>query len=130
MNKFNLKDTDLGDISGTNAMQEHLIEHAELFQTFLRQGVGESRGIYRQIKFPEDIREGPDVIFVPVSEDYGGQIVPILFEKIKVRYRYVDPERCFFRKTHSRIDNDHFVAIADTHTVHPEFADPAEWYDF
>ena len=48
----------------------------------------------------------------------------------KIRNRNIHTERCFFGKTHSRINDNHFVARTDSHTIHPEFADAAQRYYF
>ena len=68
------------------------------------------------------------MVFVPVGEDQGGQVVAIFFEKIEIRDRDVDAIRRFFGKSHAGIDDDHLVAVPDAHAVHPELADAAKRY--
>ena len=65
-----------------------------------------------------------------MCEDDRGQVVTIFFEKIKIWYRNINPKRRLLRKTHARINDDHFVAIANAHAVHPKFADAAQRNNF
>ena len=66
------------------------------------------------------------MVFVSVGENDRGQVVAVLFEKVEIWYRNIDTVWRFFWETHARIDDDHLIAIADAHAVHPEFADAAE----
>ena len=86
--------------------------------------------VNRQVEFFEDVRERADMVFVPVRENDRGQVVAIFFEKIEIRDRDIDAIRRFLGKAHSGIDDDHLVAIADAHAVHPELADAAQWNYF
>ena len=70
--------------------------------------------------------ERSDVVFVAVRQDDRGQIVAIFFEKIEIRDRNIDAVRRFLGKSHAGVDDDHLIAVADAHAVHPELADAAE----
>ena len=70
------------------------------------------------------------MVFVPVGEYDGGQVVAILLEEIEVRDRDIDTKRRLFGKTHAGIDHDHFVAVPDAHAIHSKFADAAQRYYF
>ena len=66
------------------------------------------------------------MIFVSVSEDDRRQIVAVFFEKVEIGNRNIYAEWRFFGKSHTGVDNDHFVGVPDAHAVHPKFADAAE----
>ena len=65
------------------------------------------------------------MILVSVRQHESGEVIAVFFEEIKVRDRDVDTIRRLLGKTHAGIDDDHLIAVADTHAVHPEFADTA-----
>ena len=111
-------------------MHQNVVEHLEFVKTLFRQRQREARSVNRQIVFFENVRQRTNVVLVAVREDNGGQVVAVLFEKVEIRYRNVDAERRFLWKTHTGVDDDHLVAVPDTHAVHPELADPAKRYDF
>ncbi len=69
-------------------------------------------------------------VFVSVRQNQRGQIVGVLIQKIKIRNRNINSVRRFFGKTHSSVDNYHFISEANAHTIHSEFADSAQRYYF
>ena len=66
------------------------------------------------------------MILVSVREHDGGQIVTVLFEEIEVGHGHVHAVGRLFWKAHPCVHDDHLVAVAHRHAVHPELADPAE----
>src|SRR5687768_10772940 len=87
----------------------------------------EARSVNRQIKFPQNIRERADVVFMSVCENKGREIVAILLKKIEIRDRDIDAIRRLFRESHPRVNDDHLIGVPDAHAVHPEFANTAKW---
>ena len=66
------------------------------------------------------------MVFVTVCQDDRRQVISIFLEKVEIRYRNINTIRRFFGKAHTGIDDDHLVAVADSHAIHPEFADTAK----
>lgn len=130
MNELNLKAADLDRVSGLDTMHQHIVKHSKLLEPLFRQSERESGAVNRKIELFEYIREGTDVVFVPVCEDYRRQVVSIFLEKIEIRYRNIDSVRRFFGKAHAGVHYDHLVAVPDAHAVHPELTDAAERYYF
>src|SRR5690606_27176429 len=126
MDKLDLKYPDLRNVPGFYAMEQDVVEHPKLLETFFSQGMCKTGGIDRKIKLSENVRQSSDMVFVAVREDDGGKVIAILFQKIEVRDRNIYAEGRLLRKSHPRIDNDHLVTVADPHTIHPEFANTSE----
>src|SRR5689334_25037700 len=61
-----------------------------------------------------------------VSQHDRGDIVLVLVKEGEVWNRNVNAISGLFRETHSRIENNHLVGIAQGHTIHPKLADTAE----
>ena len=70
------------------------------------------------------------MIFVPMRQDDGGDVVPVLFQKIEIGNRNVNAVNALFGKAHACVYDDHLVVIAHGHTVHPKLADAAERDEF
>jgi hypothetical protein len=64
-----------------------------------------------------------------VSEDDGGDVVAIGFEKLEVWNRDVDAVRGLLREAHAGVENNHLVAVSQSHAIHSKLADTAEWND-
>src|SRR5688500_12831238 len=130
MNELDLKIADGDNVVRLDSVEQDIVQHVMFTKPFLGEGKLEARRVNRQVEILEDVGESTNMVLMPVRQYDGRKVVPVFLEKIEIRDRYVDTERRFFRKTHTGIDDDHFVTEADAHTVHPKFADTAEWYYF
>ncbi len=130
VNELDLEFADRDNVIRLDAMHQNVVEHIELAQTLFGQCQRKTRRIDRKIEFAKDVREGTDMVFVSVRENDRRQVVTIFFEKVEIRYADINPERRLLRKSHSRVDDDHLVLVANAHAVHAEFADAAERYYF
>src|SRR5688572_31555163 len=99
---------DFNNIVRLDSMQEHIVKHSKFFKTHFRQCVGEARRVDRKVEFSYKVRKSPDVVFVPVSTHKRGQVIAILFKKLKIRNGNIDTVRSLFRESHSGVDDDHF----------------------
>jgi len=100
-----------------------------LFELAFGQAGSEMRAVNRNIKLLQDIRECSEVILVAMRENYRGNVVAVLFKKIKVRDSHINAVCRFFGKAHSGVEHQHLVATAYRHTVHSKLADSAERND-
>jgi hypothetical protein len=53
------------------------------------------------------------VVFVSVRQNKRGQIVGVFVQKIEIRNRNINAVRRFFGKSHSRVNDNHFVAVTN-----------------
>src|SRR5688500_18316654 len=120
------KRSDLDNLTRLNAMNQYVVEQVVLFEFSFRQPNREVRGVDRHVEFLEDVRKRSQVVLMTVRENDRGEVISVLFEKIKVGDTDVHPVNAFFRKPHSGVNDDHFIVIAHSHTIHPELADSAE----
>ena len=128
--EFDPEAADFGFVIGFDAMQQNVVEHFMLFEFAFGKRHRKARSINRQIEFLQKIRQRADVVFVSVRQYQRGQITAKFFQKIEIRYRNINAVRSFFGKAHSRVNDDHLIAVTDAHAVHPEFADAAKRYNF
>src|SRR5215213_8436458 len=127
--EFNLKRTDVHDVARLDAMQQHVTKQIVFFEFAFSQAGGEVGTVDGDVESFKDIRQRPEMIFVTVRQDYGGDLVAILVEEAEVWDRDVDAVSRLFRKAHPGVENQHLVAVADSHTIHSKLADTAEWDD-
>jgi hypothetical protein len=126
VNKLDFKAADFDRVVRADAMKQNLVHHLVLFQFFFRQRKRKTRGVNRKIEFFQQKRQRADMVFVPVREDQSGQFAAIFFQKIEIGNGNVHSVRRLFGKSHPGVNDNHFVAAANAHTIHPEFADAAE----
>src|SRR5207253_8145032 len=100
------------------------------FKFVFSQREREVRSVNRNVELFQNVRQRPQMIFVPVSENDRRDLVAILFEDFKIGNANVDAVDAFFGKAHARIDDDHLVAKAQQRAIHPKLADAAEGNDF
>src|ERR1051325_1396129 len=110
-------------------MQQHVAEQLVLFEFALGQAGGEVGTVNRNVEFFEQVRQRAEVIFVTVREDYGGDIVAVLVQKIEVWDRNIDAICRLLGKAHPGVENQHLVAVPHRHAIHSKLADTAEWDD-
>src|SRR5216683_5817085 len=99
------------------------------FQLALSQSGSEMRTVNRNIEFLQDIRQGPEMVFVPVGKNYRSDVVAVLFEKIEVGNANVNTVGGLFGKSHTRVQDEHLIPESHSHTIHPKLADTAERND-
>src|SRR6266536_2362327 len=87
---------------------------------------GEVRTVDRKVESLEDIWQRAQMIFVPVGEDYRGDVVAVLFEEVEVGNVNIDAVGRLFRQTHAGIKDDHVIPVTHRHAIHPKLADTAE----
>jgi hypothetical protein len=85
--------------------------------------------INRDIEFLQNERQGPQMVFVSMSEDDGSDVIAILFKDVEIGNADIDAVDTFLGESHARIDDDHLVTAAHKRAVHPKLADTAEGYD-
>ena len=93
------------------------------FETALHQGNGERSPVDGQVELADQKWDGSDVIFMPVRQDQGPDLVAVVFEVGEVGNYNVDPEQFGIREHHSGIDDDHVGPIAQGQAVHAELAE-------
>lgn len=125
MDELDLETADIDDVVRLYSMEQDVIEHVEFVKPAFNQRLCESRCVDREIELTKYVGKSSNVVLMAVRQNDRRQVVSILFEEIEVRDGDVDTKRCFFRKTHSGIDDDHLITIPDAHAVHPEFTDTA-----
>jgi hypothetical protein len=69
------------------------------------------------------------MIFMPVSEDNGRDVIAIFFEEIKVGNTNVNAVGGLFGKTHAGVKDEHLIFITHSHAIHSKLADTAERND-
>ena len=69
------------------------------------------------------------MVFVSVGQDYRGDVVAILFEKIEVGNANVNTVGGLFGKSHARVQDEHLIPVSHSHAIHPKLADAAERND-
>jgi len=85
--------------------------------------------VNRNVEFLQDIRKRAEVVFVPVSEDNGGDVLAILFKEIEVRNTNVDAIGRLFRKPHAGVEDNHLVLVTHRHAIHSKLAYSTERND-
>src|SRR4030095_7881895 len=98
-------------------------------QFALSQSGGEVRAVNGYVEFFQDVRERAEVVFVSVSEDNRSDVLTVLFEEIEVRNTDVNAIGCLFRKSHTGVEDEHFILITHRHAVHSKLAYTAERND-
>src|SRR6185369_9011830 len=107
-------------------MQQHITEQIVFFEFALREAGSEMRAVDRNVELLQKVRQGTKVIFMAVREDDGGNVVLVLVEKTKIRNRHIDAVSRFLGKAHPGVENQHLVAVAQSHAIHSKLADTTE----
>jgi hypothetical protein len=124
--ELNTKNSDLNDVARIDAMNQSVAYKVVLFQLALGEAGRKMRTVDRDVEFLQDIRQSAQVIFVPVSQYYRSNGVPILFEEVKIRNANVYTVGVFLGESHARVKDEHFISVTHSHAIHPELADTAE----
>ena len=103
-----------------------LVEQSVFFEAFFDQREREARSIYGNIQVAEKIRQGADVVFVPVGQNDGPDILAVLLEIGGVRDDDIHAEQLDFGEHHSGVNHDDVVAVTQGQHVHAELAQTAQ----
>src|SRR6185503_1391518 len=114
------------DVSRLDTMQQHVPKQVVFFEFALRESGGEVRAVDGNVELLQEVWKRTKVIFVTVCEDDGGDVVPVLVEKTKIRNRHIDSVGRFLRKAHPGVENQHLVAVPHSHAIHSKLADTTE----
>ncbi|MBF8304826.1 MAG: hypothetical protein HW398_14 [Acidobacteria bacterium] len=113
-------------VLGLDLVQRHRIEQRMLVEFFFDQRQRERRPIDRDVQVGEKIRHGPDVVLMPVRQDQRLNLLAVLQQVGDVRDDNVHAKQFGFREHHPGVNDDHVLAVAEDHHVHPELAQPPE----
>ena len=100
-----------------------------LFEFAFSKTSSEVGTVNRNVELLKDIRKRAEMILVSVSEDDGGYVLPIRFEKLEVRNRNINAVSRLFMKAHYGVEDNHLVAISKSHAIHSKLTNTAEWND-
>jgi hypothetical protein len=107
-------------------VDEHIVHQVVFFQLSFGEADRKVRSVDGDVEFFEDVRQRAEVVFVPVRQNNGGQVLPVFFQKVEIGNRNVNPVHALFWKPHAGVNDDHVVCVPHGHTIHPELADAAE----
>src|SRR5215213_457542 len=124
--EFHLEDADVHDVSRLDAMQQHVAKQVVFFEFAFREAGGEMRAVDRNVELLQQVRQRAEVIFVPVCKNDGGDVVLVFVKKTKIWDRHIDAIGRFLRKAHPGVENQHLVAVAQSHAIHSKLADTTE----
>lgn len=124
--ELNTKNSDLNDVARIDSMDQSVAYKIVLFQLALGEAGREMGTVDRNVEFLQNIRQGAQVIFVPVSKYYCSNVIPILFEEVKIRNANVYTVGIFLGESHACVKDEHFISVTHSHAIHPELADTAE----
>jgi hypothetical protein len=99
------------------------------FQFALSESGREVGTVNRNVELLQNVGQRAEVVLMPVSEDYGRDAVAILFEEIEVWNANVNAVSRFFGKAHAGVEDEHFILVTHSHTIHSKLADTAERND-
>src|SRR5215211_6850325 len=128
-NEFHLKRADVHHVARLDAMQQHVAQQVVFFEFAFSEAGCEVGTVDGNVEPFQNVRQRAKMIFVTVRQDYGGDLVAILVEEAEVWDRDVYAVSRLFGKAHAGVENQHLVAVADSHTIHSKLADTAEWDD-
>jgi len=123
----------IADVEGAARLYPVHLDSGEktvLGQPSPRQAECQRRGINWYVDFFQQIREAPDVIFVPVSQNQGANLVLVVGEIPQFGNDKVDTEKIVLGKHEAGVDDHYGSAIADGHHIHAKLAQSSEGHDF
>ena len=125
-NEFNFIRPDLHQPPGQHFAQRARLQQARFIQPLFHQRQRETRPVHRNVQIAQDIRQRPDVIFMPVRQHNRANVRAVLFQVSDVGNDQVDAQELRFREHHARVDDDDLVAEPQCHHVHSEFAEATQ----
>ncbi len=112
-------------VASRDFVQLRGFEQAVLFQFFLDDGESELRSVNRDIQIRENVRNRADVVFMRVREHDGLHHAFVLLQVGGVGNYDVHAKQFLLWEHQARVDDDNFVAEAQGHHIHAEFAQSA-----
>ena len=85
--------------------------------------------VHRAVDKRQDMRDGADVIFMPVREDQRANASAIGLERSEIGNDKIDAEQLRFRKHDAGIEEHSRVSARDEHHIHAELAHTSERHD-
>ena len=120
---------DLGRAAGLQRAAALVGVEAVLGQLLAREGEGQGRAVHRSVQEGPDVGQGPDMVFVPVSQHHRREPADALFEVPEVGDDEVDAGQLGPREHRAGVDEDGGVPPGDEHHVHAELAEAAAGHD-
>ncbi len=115
---------------GRDLDERGLVEQMMLFELAFDKGQRELGGVHRNLELAQNPGQAADVIFVPVGEDDGPDILPVFNQVGDIGHNDVDAQKLRFRKHQAGVDHDNVVFPPQCQAVHPELAQAAQGNDF
>ena len=126
VDELNLKRADLKPVAGTDDVQLRALLQVVLFEAAPHQRQRELSAVDRDVQLPEQERDGPDVVFMPVGQQQRPDVRPVLLQIGEVGDHDVHAQELLFREHHPGVDDDDVVPVAQGQAVHAELAEPAQ----
>ena len=121
--------TDGHDLPGRHGHQPVPCVDSALFELGLHEREREPRRVDGPGHAVDDVRDCPDVVFVPVGEHEGGDAAAVGLESREIGNDQVHPEELRLGKHHTRVDEQGRVTAGDEQHVHAELAESSERND-
>src|ERR1700730_14075470 len=125
-NKLDAEHAKIHDVARRYSMNQRAVQEFVLFEFAFRQSGSEMRTVHGNIEPLQDVRQRAQMVLVAVGEDDGGDVLAKLFQEFEVGNRNIDAVSALFGKAHARVENEHLVAVAHSHAIHPKLANAAE----
>ena len=97
-----------------------------LFELFGDQARGERCGVERRLQVGGKVRNGADMVLVPVGQDNAGEAVPLAFDELEVRKNEIDARVIGVGESEAEVDHQPFALRAVEIDVHADLARSAE----
>jgi hypothetical protein len=113
-------------LRGLQFVENRRVLQVVLLHPALDQRDGECRAVNRHVQFGEEVRDGADVVLVPVRQDERTDVFPVLHQEGEIGHDDVHAEEFGAGEHHSRVDDEDVVAVAQGGHVHPELSETAQ----
>jgi hypothetical protein len=127
--KFDSEYPDIDDIARPDAMNQGVTCQIMFFKFAFGEPGSEMRTVNRDVEAFEYVRQSAEMILMPVRKNYGSDVIAKLFEETKIWNANIYAISSLFGKSHSGVEDQHFIAVTYGHAVHPKLADAAEGDD-
>ena len=126
VDEFHMEGTNLERLAGMHLHQSHAVGQAVLFQLGARQGQSERRTVNGRVHFVQQIRQSPDVVFVPMRQENGAQAFPVFPHVGEIRNHDVHAQQFGVWEHDAAVHDEHGAVVFVRHHVHSELAQTAE----
>src|ERR1017187_7282685 len=116
---------DLDAVPGAHFVEIGVVEQAVFVEFVLDIGQCELRTPYGNIQFRENERQGADVVFVSMGENYAAYPLPVLGEVGNVGNHDIHAQKFGLGKHQAGVNDDNVVTPTHRHAVHSELAQAA-----